>query len=64
MYFAQQTMASSVKKLKMTSSQSKSNAFSSEEDEILIELVAQNPTLYDLKLESYKDGLKKENIWK
>lgn len=57
-------MASLDKIVKNTPSQSKSSVFSGEEDDLLIDLVEQNPTLYDLQLESYKDIVKRENIWK
>lgn len=38
--------------------------FTSEKDEELINLVKQNPSLYDCKLKSYKDIVIKNNIWK
>lgn len=39
-------------------------AFTAEEDEVLIDMVAEHPILYDLRLESYKDAQKKQNVWK
>ena len=38
--------------------------FSSEEDEILVELIAIYPALYDASHADYKDYMIKENIWK
>ncbi|XP_074041519.1 uncharacterized protein [Leptinotarsa decemlineata] len=35
-----------------------------EEDELLIDLVAKNPPLFDPQVESYKDVTVRENIWK
>lgn len=37
--------------------------FSALEDEILIEKVKENPSLYAKKLKSYKDMKMKDNIW-
>lgn len=41
-----------------------STNFSAENDEKLIELVQQNPPIYDTSLDSYKNGVIRENIWK
>ncbi|XP_031332908.1 uncharacterized protein LOC116163194 [Photinus pyralis] len=38
--------------------------FTADVDEILIDVVAENPILYDLKIESYKDGQKNEECKK
>ncbi|KAK9500827.1 hypothetical protein O3M35_002016 [Rhynocoris fuscipes] len=41
-----------------------SGKFSSEDDEILIELVRKNPALYSVKSMTYKNMVIKNNIWK
>lgn len=38
--------------------------FTGEEDEFLIDSVAKNPPLFDSQVESYKDVIVRENIWK
>uniref|UniRef100_A0A8D8ZGQ1 MADF domain-containing protein n=1 Tax=Cacopsylla melanoneura TaxID=428564 RepID=A0A8D8ZGQ1_9HEMI len=38
-------------------------SFSDKEDDMLIELVRQKPPLYDTRLESYRDGQVRGNIW-
>lgn len=41
-----------------------SSKFSSEEDEILIDIVREHPALYQVKSRSIKDNVVKNNIWK
>lgn len=38
-------------------------AFSDEDCEKLIELIRQHPSIYDPKLDSYRDENLKDNIW-
>lgn len=41
-----------------------SDKFSSEDDEVLIDLVRQHPPLYNVGGKSYKDMVVRNNIWK
>jgi predicted SprT family Zn-dependent metalloprotease len=39
-------------------------SFTPQEDDILIEEIAQHPAIYDLKHKLFKDVRAKDNIWK
>lgn len=38
--------------------------FTADEDKRLIQLVEQNPALYDSQCELYKDGNVRDNVWR
>jgi hypothetical protein len=38
-------------------------AFTEEDDELLIDLVSKHPLLFDLSVEEYKNSKKKDRVW-